>query len=215
MIRAAIASLLFVAASTGLAAEEVSVGFAKVDITPKVGGSAKAVWIAGYGMNRPAVGVHDPLFVRAIVVKTGTKKVAMAVADLVGLQYPVILRIREKLPDFSYVMVFSTHVHEGPDVIGLWGEKPLKSGVDPDYVDMVVAKTVEAIKAADASALAATATYGTVTDEEILRDSRKPYFKDGVIRVVLFKSAKEEHSDPPPAELPSGSPHRQESVPDD
>ena len=192
MIRAATASLvLFLAVSTCMAAEEASVGFAKVDITPKVGGAAKAVWIAGYGMNRPAVGVHDPLFIRALVFKSGKTKIAMAVADLVGLQYPVILKIREQLPEFSYVLVSSTHVHEGPDVIGLWGEKPLKSGVDPEYIEMVIAKSVEAIKAADAAALPATATYGTVTDEEILRDSRTPQVKDGVIRVVLFKNAKD------------------------
>lgn len=191
MIRAAIVSLVMGAASVSLAAEEVSVGFAKADITPKVGGAAKAVWIAGYGMNRPAIGVHDPLFVRALVFKSGGQKVAMAVADLVGLQYPVILKIREKLSDFNYVLVSSTHVHEGPDVIGLWGEKPLKSGVDPEYIDMVVEKSVEAIKAADAAAIPVTATYGTAVDEEILRDSRKPYFKDGVIRAVLFKNAKD------------------------
>jgi len=194
MIRAAIVSLVLGAASVSLAAEEVSVGFGKADITPKVGGAAKAVWIAGYGMGRAAIGVHDALFVRALVFKSGGKKIAMAVADLVGLQYPVILKIREKLSDFDYVMVSSTHVHEGPDVVGLWGEKPLKSGVDPEYLDLVVEKTVEAIKAAEAAAVPASATYGTVVDEELLRDSRKPYFKDGIIRVVLFKDAKGKNS---------------------
>lgn len=184
MIRMLIA-LLFTS-TLSLQAAEFSVGYAQTDITPKVDPKGKAVWIAGYGTNRPAIGVHDPLWARVFVIESGDQKVALAILDLVGLQYPEVERIREKLDGFSYVLVASTHQHEGPDVIGMWGERFLKSGVDPEYIDVVVDKTAEAINEAAANVEPALAKYGTAKNEEILRDSRLPYAKDGIIRVLHF-----------------------------
>jgi hypothetical protein len=170
------------------AAETLSAGFGSADITPDVKGKTP-VWIAGYGMNRRATGVHDPLFARAIVVDDGQKKVALCAVDVVGLQYPTVQEIREKLNGFDYVLVASTHNHEGPDTVGIWGPTPFKSGVDPAYMDKLVAATVEAIEKADASKAPVTASYGTAADERLLRDSREPYVKDDVLRVVRFDKA--------------------------
>src|SRR5262249_47435849 len=61
----------------------LEVGFGEADITPKVGG--KAVYIAGFGNNRKAVGVHDPLLARAVVLKHGGQKIALVSLDVVGL----------------------------------------------------------------------------------------------------------------------------------
>lgn len=191
MARVLLGTFLLVFVSANLQGAEFSVGYGQADITPKVDPAGKAVWIAGYGMGRPALGVHDKLWARAFVISSGKEKVALAVVDLVGLQYPAVQRIREKLEGFSHVTVASTHVHEGPDVVGLWGERVLKSGVDPEYLDLVVEQTAAAIKQAEEALQPATATYGTATDEELLRDSREPYFKDGVIRVLKFNSKKD------------------------
>ena len=49
------------AVSPAPSAERLRVGLAKRDITPTVDGP-KPVWIAGYGQNRRATGIHDPLF---------------------------------------------------------------------------------------------------------------------------------------------------------
>lgn len=176
--------------AAGLSAEVVSVGFGSADITPSLE-SGRKVWIAGYGTGRQALGVHDPLYARALVFESGGKKIAMAIVDLVGLQYPDVCKIREKLDGFDYVLVASTHQHEGPDVVGLWGEKLMKSGVDPEYIQRVVDRTAEAIRAADANLEPVTARYGTAVDEEILRDSRLPIVKDGVIRVIEFTRVKD------------------------
>lgn len=137
------------------------------------------------------MGIHDPLFARALVFESGGQKIATAVVDLVGLQYHDVCKIREKLDGFDYVLVASTHQHQGPDVVGLWGERLMKSGVDPEYIQLVVDRTVEAIKAAEANLEPVTANYGTAVDEEILRDSRLPYVKDGVIRVIEFTRVKD------------------------
>src|SRR5262249_6232665 len=88
-------------------------GFAETDITPKLG--AKPVYMAGFGQNRKATKVHDPLMARAVVLKHGTQKVAMVSVDLVGFFYPNVVSVRKQLPGFTYVLVSSTHNHEGPD----------------------------------------------------------------------------------------------------
>ncbi|MFO0944770.1 MAG: neutral/alkaline non-lysosomal ceramidase N-terminal domain-containing protein [Planctomycetota bacterium] len=169
-------------------AETLEVGLGAEDITPEIK-PGKPVYIAGYGQNRLATGVHDPLFARAVVFRAGDAKVAVVSVDLVGLQYPAVQRIREKLDGFTYVLVSSTHTHEGPDVIGIWGESPLKSGLDPEYIMQVENGVVNAVRKADSAAAPAVAEYGTATDESLLRDSRVPIVYDGVIRVLKFKHA--------------------------
>jgi hypothetical protein len=184
-----LAGALVLVAGSAVAAGPVKVGFAKADVTPDVKGKAP-VFIAGYGQNRRAKGVHDPLFVRAIVLDDGQKKIALAVVDVVGLQYPTVQEMRKRLKGFDYVLVASTHNHEGPDVVGIWGPTPFQSGVNAQYMESVIAKTVETIQAADAAKTESTAAYGTAQDDKLLRDSREPYVKDGVIRVVRFDDAK-------------------------
>src|SRR5262245_62077324 len=103
-------------------------GFAEADITPDVTGP-KPVWLAGYGFGRRATGIHDPLMARCVVLKQGDEKIALVAVDLVGLQFPDTVKIRGKLPGFKYVLVSSTHNHEGPDVIGIWGRTALSRGV--------------------------------------------------------------------------------------
>lgn len=162
------------------------VGVAETDITPQLA-DGKPVYIAGYGQNRPAKGVHDPLMARALVLSDGKRVLALAAVDLVGLQYDAVNQIRAALPELDYVLVASTHNHEGPDVLGLWGPSPLKSGVDPDYVSLVVERTVQAIRQAAENLVEVTAAFGTARDPDLVRDSRKPIVKDDIIRVIEFR----------------------------
>jgi hypothetical protein len=163
----------------------LQVGFGETDITPDVKGK-KPVWLAGYGPGRKATGVHDPLMARCLVLGDGTEKIALVSVDLIGLQYPNVKEIRKGLADFKYVLVSSTHNHEGPDVVGIWGRGFFSRGVDDDYVASVVSKVVELVKKTSENLAPATAAYGTATDETLVGDSRKPIAKDGVLRVLKF-----------------------------
>lgn len=165
--------------------DALQVGFAEIDVTPDVEGAAP-VWMAGYGPNRRATGIHDPLFARAVVLRQRDTKVALVSVDVIGLQYPTVQQIRAKLPGFRYVMVSSTHNHEGPDTIGLWGHSLFQSGVDPDYMALLVGRVVEVVAHADRAAVPATAAYGTATNEQLLGDSRLPKVYDAVLRSLLF-----------------------------
>src|SRR3979411_1113570 len=71
-------------------------GFGEVDITPLVG--KKPVYMAGFGKNRKAADVHDPLVARAVVLADGHSKIAIVSVDLVGLFHPFIEKIRQRLP---------------------------------------------------------------------------------------------------------------------
>ncbi len=150
-------------------------GFGEADITPALGG--KPVFLAGFGQNRRATEVLDPLAVRAVVLRHGGRTVAIACADAVGLFLPSVERVRKELPGFTYVLVSSTHNHHGPDTMGLWGPNPFTSGVDPDYLRRVEAATVKAIRDAEKSLRPVTARIGTVAAPELLHDTRPPIVK--------------------------------------
>ncbi len=177
--------------STGilLAAEPLEVGFAHTDITPPVGADHPPVWLAGYHPGRQAAAVHDPLFARAVVLSDSRSKVALVSVDLIGLQYPVVQRIRSQLTDFRYVAVASTHNHEGPDVIGVWGPSYLQRGVSEPYVDFVVEQVVRAVRKAEGTLQEVAAAYGTAEDPSLLEDSRLPVVRDAVVRVLKFTAA--------------------------
>ena len=168
-------------------ANEVEVGFGKADITPDL--DRHVVWMAGYGNNRRATGVHDPLWARAVVLREGASKLALVSVDLIGLQRPAVLKVRERLPGYLHILVASTHNHEGPDVIGLWGPSQLESGVDSTYVEFVVERIVEAVQAAEANLTPAWAAYGTAEAPELLVDSRLPVVKDPILRAIKFNAA--------------------------
>lgn len=182
--------LLFLSASS-LIAGELRIGFAEKDITPEVDARKPAVWLAGYGFGRKATGIHDPLFVRAAVLSDGRTRLALASVDLVGLQYDTVQKIREKLEGFRHITVASTHNHEGPDVIGIWGPTPFQRGVNDAYLAFVIDQVAAAIREAEANATVSSASFGTAEDETLLDDTRKPLAKDGVLRVLKFTKDKD------------------------
>ncbi|RMG38311.1 MAG: hypothetical protein D6725_07440 [Planctomycetota bacterium] len=178
---------LFLTAALSAAASRaqarLQVGFAQADITPDV---TRPVWLAGFGTGRKATGIHDHLFVRVVVLSDGEKRIALACADLIGLQYPETVRIRRESKGVDYVLVASTHNHAGPDVVGLWGPTPRESGLDPQYLDLVVHRTAKAIRDACARMQAAKACYGTAMNRSLLKDVRLPVALDPVLRVLAF-----------------------------
>ncbi len=169
----------------------LSVGFGETDITPNVSGP-KPVYMAGFGQNRKATGVHDPLKARATVLKDANGKVALVSVDLVGLFQDEVAQVRRQLPGFKQVVISSTHNHEGPDTMGLWGKSPIQSGIDPVYLRMVREKIVEAVKAADQSAAAAVARIGVAHAPELLADGREPYVKQDELVVLTFSKPGEQ-----------------------
>jgi hypothetical protein len=184
------AILLACGRATGAEGSELNVGFAEAEITPKAGDKEKPVYMAGFGHDRVADGVHDPLMTRAVVLKDGDRKIALVSVDLVGFFHLNVTRIREQLAGLHYVLVSSTHNHEGPDTVGLWGKNPFTSGVDKDYINSVEEKIVKAIKDADGAAKPVQATIGVAQAPELLHDGREPYIKHDELVALRFTDSK-------------------------
>lgn len=160
------------------------VGFGETDITPWIG--EKPVFLAGFGQNRKATGIHDPLYARAVVFDDGTTRFALVSVDLVGFFLPNVENVRRQLAGFNYVLVSSTHNHEGPDTLGLWGPNPFTSGIDPDYVAFVEKQIVRAVRSAEASSQPVSAYLGTVQIPELLHDGRDPQVKHDDLVALRF-----------------------------
>ncbi len=180
--------LLLLLPSLAAAAPALSVGFGEADVSPAVDGK-KPVYLAGFGQNRAATKVHDPIMARAVVLSDGTKKIAMVSVDVVGLFLPTVEQARNNLKGFDHVMVSATHNHEGPDTMGLWGSGPFECGVDPGYLAIVVAGIVKAVTAADKALAPATAKIGTAKDADLLNDNREPVVKHDELVALQFENA--------------------------
>lgn len=165
-------------------APPIRFGIAETDVTPALGG--KPVYLAGFGHNRRATKVHDPIMARAVVLADGEKKLALVTVDVVGFFFPEVQEVRKQLADFHYVLVSSTHNHEGPDTLGLWGPTPVQSGVDPAYLTLLRAKIVETVRAAETKAQPASVTLGRVKAPELLHDGREPYVLHDELAVLRF-----------------------------
>ena len=144
--------------------------------------------MAGFGYNRRAVKVHDRLFARAIVLSDGEKKIAFVCVDVVGLFNAVAESVRKQVDGFAYVCVSSTHNHEGPDTLGLWGKSPFVSGVDKTYMKEIEAGIVKAIKLADKSMRQAAARIATIHAPQLQTDNREPYVKHDELVAIRFES---------------------------
>ncbi len=164
-------------------------GFAEADITPKLGD--KPVYMAGFGHNRIAKGVHDPLMARVVVFRRGQQKLALVSLDIVGYFNPEVRKVREQLPGFSYVLISSTHNHEGPDTMGLWGPTPFQNGVDPAYLRHVARQIVTAVKEAAGRVQPVKARLGTALAPELLHDAREPIVKHDEFVALELVRAKE------------------------
>lgn len=181
-------SLLLLSAAPAVAAPQLAAGFAEADVTPALD-AKKPVYLAGYGFNRKATKIHDPIMARAVVLSDGTKKIALVSVDVVGLFNPFAEGVKAKLKGFDYVCVSSTHNHEGPDTLGLWGSTPFTRGVDDDYMKRLEDGILKAVAAADKAKQPAVAKIGTAKGGDLLNDSRLPVVKHEELVAIRFDPA--------------------------
>ncbi len=193
----------------------VRIGFSKKDITPHgfdtwtdangdskydrkdgdsfndLNGNGKfdAVWMAGFHQGRPANGVNDPLWARAMVVDDGRHRLALCVIDMMGFGHDDVVNARKRIKaslGLDYVIIASTHVHSSPDLMGMWGSGVLKRGTDDQYLETVTNQVVAAVEEAYQSARPARLKFAEDLSAAIplLGDSRPPKVLDAGIRLM-------------------------------
>jgi hypothetical protein len=160
------------------------------------------VWLFGRDSGRPALGVHeadgDGLEARTIVLRSHGITLSVTELDLGGYFHEQIEHIRQLVREagdhVDLVLVGSTHTHEAPDTVGLWGRDDQHSGVDArweDFIDHAVAGTIhDALGRLED----ATLTIGQARTEDAgsdmsryVGDSRDPVVIDNMLTLLLFR----------------------------
>ena len=124
------------------------------------------IFLAGFGDNRRATGYHDRLWARGVVLDSKGVRVAIVALDLIGYFKNEIDTARAMVSPASgidFVVVSSTHQHEGPDTIGIWGPDATTTGIDFGYLDFVNAAIADCIDDA-AAALQLARVYHTTAN---------------------------------------------------
>jgi hypothetical protein len=122
------------------------------------------VYMAGFGNDRQATGYNDQLWARGVVVEGFGGRVAIVSVDLVGHLLNEVQTARALVSpssEIDYLAVSSTHQHEGPDTIGIWGPDQTTSGIDFSYLDFVNASIADCVDDAAANMEMARVGYAT------------------------------------------------------
>jgi neutral ceramidase len=118
---------------------------------------------------RPALGVHDRLYARALALDDGRSRCCLVMLDLIGVDRDLTRAIRRATaaPQVT-VAVVATHTHGGPPILSGAGLGP----VDPAYRARVVRDAARAAADALADLRPATLRLGVGHDATIGRNRR-------------------------------------------
>ena len=120
---------------------QLKAGCSKIEITPKV-----PAYLAGYAMrNKPSEGVHDPLFLRTMVLDDGNTRLAILANDLCLISNDLKNELCEMIANAGFgpecILIATTHTHSGP-VTG-------RDNVDLEWLEGLKHKMVESVLLAE------------------------------------------------------------------
>jgi hypothetical protein len=182
---------------------QIRAGAARVTLTPDLKKHGP-VYMAGFGNNRIATGMHDNLYARCLALSAGGQTVVLCGVDSIGLFLDDVERIRAevkkqlasgKKPTASdvNVVVAATHDHEAPDTMGLWGPDQGHSGINDAYMNLVVERVAQAAVLAVRSEQLAIVKVGQAHPSDIdqlIHDDRPPEVLDAGVIVLHVTTAR-------------------------
>jgi hypothetical protein len=155
-------------------------GAASRTITPDLN-KFSPVYIAGFGKDRKATGVHDELLVGCLALSV--KKQAPLILcgfDSIGIFWDDTLRVRKALAAkgvaYTGLVLAPSHSHQSPDTMGLWGPGG-QTGIDEAYITFLIERIAEAAADAAKSMNEARIRLATIRDPEFdtfIDDDRPP-----------------------------------------
>ena len=168
----------------------------------------QGLWLAGFQLNRPAIGVRDDTWARTVALEQGDTLMTLTVIDAIGVFYDDAVRIREQARallaerhpelDVDLIVVSATHSHEVPDTMGLWAGEvnpdvpiPLQSAVSPRYMARLRSQAALSIVLAIEALQPAEMRVGSASTgaDGFIRDSRQPTVINDTLGVVRFTDA--------------------------
>ncbi len=162
-------------------------GTAKIDITPPVG-TLMAGFVAREGK---ASGVHDRLEANVLLFQSGEEKLALVMADLIGVDAALIEEVRRiatRLTDLpaTHIVIGAIHTHGGPAVLrgGFLGEP------DPSYLAFLAHSIAVGISQADQGKEPVKVYSGCGECREVGKNRRRPGGPtDPEVSVLRFEGA--------------------------
>jgi hypothetical protein len=170
-------------------------------LDPSSKGKYDGTYLAGFGNNRLASGMHDDLWARAIVLEYGETKIAIVSIDLIGYYSKAnfyglgeIKKLVDPRLGLSEILIASTHDHEAPDTIGPWGANALSDGKYPKYLRFVDRQIAKAINKAASSTVRAvmklastdSKTSPSIAGMQTRTRGRPPNLFDDELRAMQF-----------------------------
>ena len=171
------------------------VGTAKTTINPPIGS-----FIAGDAQDRRFDAQHDDLYFKAVAISAKGENLVLATIDCIGLAYPDVQEIRQRASEASggkvapeRIIICSTHIHNGPDVVGLWGPDYTESGRDPEYMETLISRGADTVAKAVQSQTPASAHWaGTDNGETWVRNECEPEKLDRSVVIIQFRDEAEQ-----------------------
>ncbi|MBI3319346.1 MAG: neutral/alkaline non-lysosomal ceramidase N-terminal domain-containing protein [Candidatus Omnitrophica bacterium] len=177
-------------------ASQVLVGAAKLELTPPV-----KTPLAGYSRRRGRLmtGVHDPVYVRALVIQNGqdgTPTAALVSCDLLIIDEVLADAVSRRLKATTRLgpltlLVAATHTHSGPGAYGRHFLEQLSMGhFEPAVLEFLTVRICEAIAAAaDALKPAAVVDAGTATTGLVVNRMDAAGAVDPELGVVAYQAS--------------------------
>ena len=175
---ACIALVLCVSAVFAVSAEKgtLRAGAARVDITPA---PDAALPMGGYsGRTEGFKGIHDNLYVRAIVVDDGSTQAAIVGVELGGVSNAILEKINQRVPQelgipLNNLMLAAVHTHDAPTTGPRTGQP---EGKQAAYAAKVEEAIISSIRQAKANLQPARVGYGA--GKAYININRREFFPD-------------------------------------
>jgi len=144
--------IALLAVASGASAGNLKAGVARIDLTPPL--ELKAT-LGGYGarMSKPAVGVHDRVFAKALVLSEGSNRFALVTADVLGFppgfKDAVLGALRDAGWKDGQLMLLASHSHTSIDMSALYTKNifgiPQIGSFHKEVFDRTVARLAQVV----------------------------------------------------------------------
>ncbi|MFX1234256.1 MAG: neutral/alkaline non-lysosomal ceramidase N-terminal domain-containing protein, partial [Promethearchaeota archaeon] len=139
------------------------------------------VFLAGFGSfgDRPAVAVHDDIYVRCLILNYGGISIVLVALDLIGYDIDLVDDIRQEIEmeygiDANNVIIACTHTHSGPDTLGLWTPPLPDWGVNWPYMEYIKNQILECISQSYYNLEKARIRFAATSVPGLMKNARDP-----------------------------------------
>lgn len=174
-------------------AADLTAGSARIDLTPPL---EMKFALGGYGarLSKPAEGIHDRIFAKALVLSDGEKKYAIVTLDILALPPNVKPKVLQRLQGRGWsaenVMLLSSHTHSSLDMTALNDQNDLgipQLGIfQPELLEFLIKSVAQVIQDASRSLQVVKVGTASAIIPNMNRNRRGGKFTDSELTVARF-----------------------------